>query len=880
MEEKIYWHTESVEHSFKLLGSGPQGLSDAEAKARLDLYGPNALRESKPDTFIKHLLRQFESPLVYALILAAVIVVLTGKTLDGIIIAAVLIVNAFVGAIQEGRAANTLAALKSFLETTATALRNNQELRIKDQLLVPGDVILVREGEKVPADCRIIDVSSLMVSEASITGESAPVEKTVEPLKTPLLQPAEQKNMLFKGTLVTKGWAKALVVATGSNSFLGSLSEKVASIKKEIPLQTHLRELANFLILAILLLSIAIFTIGVARGVAYREMFSAVVALAVSVIPEGLPIAVTLILASGVHRMSKRRALVKKLQAVEALGHIDVLAVDKTGTITKNELTAVQLWTGNQLYSLTGSGLDPAGQVQMKNTPTDAASNPELINAALVFALSSNAAIFKDENGNWTATGDPLEAALVVAAKKLGHDRAALLDRYTLVEEISFDYKRRFHATVHRSGQKYLLAAVGATEAILELCGRTNRTAVLQKERYLSAKGLRVLAYAFKKNAKPLKKDDHPSLEFGGLVALEDQLQFGVKDAIAKLQAAGISVIMLSGDNPITARSIAEQAGIITGNVKILTGKDLDKAGTDKEITKTKVFARVTPEDKLKIIQAFGKEGKTIAMTGDGVNDAPALVAADLGLAMGKSGTEVAKEASDIVLLDDNFPNIIAAVEEGRAMFLGIKKVLFYLFSTSVAELFTICTAVFLGLPLPLLAVQILWLNLVTDGFITVALGLEPKDKNILNTPFVKPSRYILDLQSILRIVISGCAMGMIALWVVLDSDGDAATKQSIALTALAVVQWVYAFTARTEISVFRSNPFSNPWLLLSLLAVALLQVAAIYWPVLQNILHTTSLPLDIWGKILGVSMIILLVDELFKRLSSALQHIRTSIHS
>lgn len=867
MEEKNLWHTKSIEQCLDTLHSSPLGLSEEEAKLRLEKFGPNTIREAKPDSFLKHLIRQFESPLVYILLIAAIIVILTGDLIDGIIIAAVLAVNAVVGAFQEGRAANTLAALKTFLTTTATVLRNGQEKQQEDSALVPGDVVIVREGEKIPADSRILETSGLMVSESSITGESIPVEKTPTPLKNPLALPAEQKNMLFKGTLVTRGSAKALVVATGLNSFIGHISEKVASVKKEIPLQTHLRELANILIIVVLLLSIAIFVVGVGRGISYAEMFGTVVALAVSVIPEGLPIAVTLILAGGVYRMGKRRALVKKLQAVEALSHVDVVAVDKTGTITKNELTAVKIWTDKTLYTFTGLGYDPQGSLLKNNKQVDSSDAPGLKLAGMVFALSSNATIYKNENNDWVVKGDPIEASLIVAAKKLGFSRESLLESYALVEEISFDYKRRFHATVHQKGKKFFMSAVGATEAILDLCPGVKKALVLNKEKTLSAQGLRVLAYAFQDNAKLLHgSQDKPSFTFGGLVALEDQMQPGVGEAVLQLQHAGIKVIMLSGDNPVTAHSIALQSGIAQADSKVITGKELAEMKEIKGLEEVSVFARVTPEDKLKIVESFGKIHKTIAMTGDGVNDAPALVAADLGLAMGKNGTEVAKEASDIVLLDDNFSNIIAAVEEGRSMYLSIKKVLMYLFSTSLAELFAICFAIFIGLPLPLQAVQILWLNLVTDGFITIALGFEPKEKNLLGSAFRKPSRYILDGKSVVRILIVGSTMGFVSLWMFLTFDGTLAEKQTIALVSLAVVQWMNAFTARAEQGVFQTNPFSNKWLLLAVFTVIVLQVGAVYLPFMQTILGTVNISPSELVRIIIASLLVLLADEAFKR--------------
>lgn len=863
------WHAKTSEETLKLLQTTSKGLGVLEVKKRLRHFGRNVLPRPKTDSLLKLFLRQFQSPLVYILFIATAIVTLMEEYVDGGIILLVLLVNAVVGAFQEGKAAATLEALQKFISTSATVLRDGKEILIPDTGLVPGDILVLREGEKVPADARVLETSGLRVNESSITGESEPVDKQVDPILNKAATLAEKNNMLFKGTLITGGSGQAVVVNTGTQTEIGEISSKVAATTHEIPLQKHLRELSNLLIIIILGISTLIFFVGIAYGTPAREMFSTVVALAVSAIPEGLPIAVTLILASGVWRMSKRNALVKKLQAVEALGHVDVVAVDKTGTITKNELTAVALLIEKNHFEITGTGYEPEGQAVLGKQAVVPAEFPGLVTAAKIFALTSNAKVYKDSKDNtWQIAGDPIEAALLILGKKLGVDKEDLLQRYEQVEELTFDYKRKFHATVHKVGKKYLLSAVGAPEAILELCAGTKKQAVMAKVKKEAAKGLRVLGFAYQENAKPLSPEDHPKLKFGGLVCLQDQMQEGVAEAVKEVQEAGIKVVMLTGDNPVTAKSIAEQAGIATVASPIIHGHDLTskKHGlTHHELTETSVFARVTPDDKLAIVAGYGKLKKTIAMTGDGVNDAPALVAADLGLAMGKKGTEVAKEAADIVLLDDNFSSIVAAVEEGRNMYMTIKKVLMYLLSTSLGELLSISIAVLLALPLPLLAPQIIWLNLVTNGFLTIAFGFEPKSPEIMKHKFNKPSRFLLDKASAIRMLVMGLTMAGVTLWIFIGMEGDLTLRRTMALTVLAVVQWFNAWNSRTEKSIFKTNPVSNPWLLVALVIVVLLQLCAIYLPFLQQILGTIPLTWKQWMLVISTSTFIFVADELWK---------------
>lgn len=871
METKMKWYEKESSAILAYLEASAAGLTENEVLRRRDHFGTNELPRPKQESYFVIFARQFASPLIYLLFAAAAVVIAMGEYIDGTIIAIVLLLNAIIGCIQEGRAVKTLASLTRLITTKATAIRDGQETILADAELVPGDIVVLREGEKVPADCRILEQASLKVNESAITGESVSVEKNSESITAggrPLPLP-DQRNMLFCGTLITSGNAKAVVVATGIMTVMGSISGSIQHIQREIPLQKQIRHLANILILVVLFCSAVLFLAGLLRGMEVREIFGTVVSLAVSIIPEGLPIAVTLILASGVWRMSKRNALVKKLQAIEALGQVDVIAVDKTGTLTQNEMTVTGVYIEKKFYTFSGSGYEEVGEAFLDNIAVTPSEHPELLTAGRVFALCGAARISKDaETGAIIIAGDPTDAALVIAAKKLGFVRDELIAQHPLVEELPFDYRRKFHATVHQIGKQHFLSAVGAAESILDLCDTPNKKSILLKASNQSKKGLRVLAYAYSSKAKPATTGKLPKLTFGGLIFMIDPLQAEVPEAVAALQSAGIRIAMLTGDNAVTAKAIAEAAGIYTDGSKVLTSSELYKLSKSEltaHLHNTSVFARVTPEDKLHLIESYSRARLTAAMTGDGVNDAPALLAADIGMAMGKKGTEVAKEAADIILMDDNFTTIVAAVEEGRSIYLTIKKVLLYLFSTSIGELLAVSVSVFLGLPLPVIAVQIIWLNFVTDGFLTVALGMESKESDLLSRPLKKPGRFLLAGNDLVRMIFMGTVMAAATLYVFMNHPGELVYKQTLALTLLAVIQWLNAWNCRSEKSIFFSKPWRNPWLIVATATVALLQILAVYWEPFQTILKTTSLTTRDWQTVLLFSLTIIAADELYK---------------
>jgi len=875
-----FWHTQKIEAVFEKLGATERGLTSQDAENRLQQYGPNKLPEAKTDSLAAIFLRQFRSPLIYILLAASIIVFLIGETVDSIIIFAVLIFNAIVGTVQEGRAQNTLAALKKFVETAATVLRDNKEVIISDKGLVPGDIIFLQEGEKVPADARLLSVNNLKIDEASLTGELDVVSKIADPLHEKDLPIAEQKNIVFKGTYVATGEGLAVVVATGSETVIGKISQTIAAIDTDIPLKVNIRELSRLIIVAVSAISVILFALGIYFGKSAREMFATVVSLAVSIIPEGLPIVMTLVLAAGVWRMSKRNVLVKKLQAVEALGQARVIAVDKTGTITKNEMAVRQIYADGKFFEVYGGGYEPKGSIKLEKKTVEPLNHPELIMVGKIAALCSNARLaFSQENKEWRISGDPTEAAMLALSQKIGFNREVLEEESPKISEILFDYKNKYHAVAHNLDGKKIFLVAGAPEVVLAYCkavwqaGRSNSLTKEGKENLwnvlirMSQKGLRIIALA----TGPVASDAGiGNLSFVGFLGLKDSLRPEVHPAMQRAMAADIRVIMITGDHKSTAEAIAREAGIFKPGDRVLTGEEINDLSDEtlmEELPKTSVFARVTPEHKMRIINAFRQKGEIVAMTGDGVNDAPSLVAADLGVSMGKIGTEVAKSAADLVLLDDDFGSIISAVEEGRSIYKTIKRVILYLFSTSLGEVFTIAGALLLGYPLPILAAQIVWLNFVTDGFLDVALAMEPKEKGLLLRSFERPKKYLLDKLTFFRMLLMALPMTVGALWLFQRYfQMDIVKGWTVSLTVLAMFQWFNAWNCRSEDkSIFQLNPFSNKFLASATLIVIFLQVFVIYNPWGQRILHLTPLGINDWLLIGVIAASIIFVEEMRK---------------
>jgi Ca2+-transporting ATPase len=876
MANNTAWHRLPLKEVYKKLNTSEKGLTGEWAEKRLQSFGPNELPKPEIDSWWIIFFRQFKNSLIYVLLIAAAIVFWLGEYVDGGVILFVLAFNAIVGSIQEGRAQSALIALQNFVETFATVLRDGKESLMADKVLVPGDVIVLMEGDKVSADCRLIIANNLRIDEASLTGESTPVKKIVGYFSKKRVPVVERSNMVFKGTNVVGGNAKALVVGTGLNTEIGKISSLIADIDTEIPFQANLRELSHLVIGAVIVVSLALLGIAAAKGDGLQDMFLVAVTLAVSVIPEGLPIVSTLILAFGVMRMARRNALVKRLQAVEALGQARVIAVDKTGTITRNEMVIRQVFINNRFFEITGEGFKFQGKALLGGEEVKVSQNSDLYMAAQIASFCASARLSKGR-----VIGDPTEVAMLVLGKKLGLPKDVLENKYPQVAEIPFDHVSKYHVTVHQMNDNKYTTVVGAPETVFNTCtkiwrdGKAVAFSDKEKERMkeivnqLSQNGLRILAFSFA-NADLKSRKGIPEMVFAGFYAMEDAIRKEVVSAVRRVKKAGMRTIMITGDHKLTAIAIARQAGIYKEGDLVLTDRELErmsKRELSRVIDKVTVFARISPRNKTTIIDAYRSKGEIVAMTGDGVNDAPSLVAADLGVAMGGIGTSVSKDASDIILLDDNFGTIVAAVEEGRHVYQTIKKTILYLFSTSIGEVMAIFGSILLGWPLLLVPTQIIWLNLVTDGFLDISFAWEPKSKGLLKGTFEHSRKYFIDKTMVLRSFLMGTSMMISALVVFsLNFQDNLPKALTMSLTTLAIMQWFNAWNVRSENkSIFMTNPLSNKVLLGATFVVIMLQLLVVYWKPFQSIFQTVPLTLSDWLLAIGVSSLIIVVEEIRK---------------
>lgn len=858
------------------------GLSVKEALERLKKFGPNVLPEKPPESWVVIFLRQFQSPLIYILVICAAIIFYLKEITDAAIILTVLLVNALIGAIQEGRAGHMLRSLKKLSGAEATVLREGQEVVVLETEVTTGDILVLKEGQRVAADARLIFSRNLSLDESMLTGESAPVHKKDGSIAENNLPVSAQHNMVFKGTAVLGGDGQAIITAIGAGTEVGKISQSLMMPEAEMPLQKNIKQLSKYIIYLVLLMSVGLFVLGLWSGHSAKEMFSLIVSLGVSVIPEGLPLILTLILAHGVWRMSKKNALVKKMQAVEALGQADVIAVDKTGTLTKNEMVIKQIYTGKKIYHVTGNGYQPRGQVFYGDRPVENLS--EIKFTGLVAALAGKASVsFLQDTGIYKVSGDPTEAAMLVLGEKLGINREAELKTYREVSEIPFEYKNKYRAVFYEFGEKIFCAAVGAPEVILKHSARFAESGIAHEKtgqdqklfeeavEEFAQKGFRVVAFAYKQISKNHPTDNINDLVFGGLFAIEDALRPEALRSVKFAEEAGVKIVMITGDLKNTAKAIAREAGIYKEGDVILTGTelaDMSESQLTQKLPQVSVFARVTPEDKMNIIRAYKALGRTVAMTGDGVNDAPSLVAADLGVAMGKIGTEVAKEAADIVLLDDNLSSIITAIKEGRVMYANIKKALQFLFSTSLGEMLTVVLSLVLRMPVPVSAVQILWLNLITDPLSGAALALEKEEEGISRLQKKKNlAKFFIDGQMLTHILSIGLAMAFGTLYLYNSYyQIDPVKAGTMALTLLAVFQWYNSINCRfSYLSIFNRRVFGNIYIWLSFILNVIFQYFAVSLPWFNNILRTKPLEAGEWAVVFVMGFIVIFVEEIRK---------------
>lgn len=854
------------------------GLSNQEVQSRLKFYGLNILPAEKQDSLLVMFFRQFKNPLIYILLFSAVIISFVSNFLDAIIIGVVLIFNAFMGTIQEGRARKILQSLKSYLSPSCLVIREGSRKIIDAAEIVVGDLIVLQEGERVPADARIIAANNLKVDESILTGESSAVLKSNEPLFEDR-SIGDQTNMLFSGTYILSGYATALVVATGRETQIGKISKKVETIDSDMPLKRELDYLAHWILMATLLMCFVLFVIGLLLGKTFHELLVILTALFICVIPEGLPVVFTIVLAAGARRMAKQNMLVKRLQAVEGLGRADVILLDKTGTLTRNEMVVMEVVIENSFYKISGEGYFPEGQITLANQKVEVnqIDKFDLVIEGIVL-LNQSQVLYLPDLKKFKVKGEPLEAALGVLAQKAGASIEDIKNRYSLIYDKPFDAKSRLHVSIYKTDNNAIAFVLGAPEAVLKICHNKNNAE--SDLNILLEQGLRVIAMAhINLNLEELAditdfeafiaQNLFGKFNFLAFFGIQDSIRSDVKEVIEKARSSGLNIVMLTGDHKSTAQFVANYTGILHEKDKLLEGFSLD-AMPDNELIKIlpqiKVYSRVSPQEKLRIIELFQKRKHIVAMTGDGINDVPSLAAANLGIAMGISGTDVAKEAADLILLDDSFSSIIAAIEEGRHIFYTLRRVIIYFFATNLGEVLVVLFALLSNLPLPILPAQILWLNLVTDGFLDLALSMEPKEKNLLEKSWLHEAQKkgLIDFNMALKIAYMAAPMAIGSIWLFYQYyQDDLAKARTITLVTMAVFQWFNAWNCKSErLSIFQGGLLNNKWLIAATLLVFILQVLVVYVDFLQVIFKTVPIALGDWCKIMIICSSILFLEE------------------
>ncbi|GIW13615.1 MAG: ATPase [Tepidiforma sp.] len=867
------WHALPVDEVAARLGTGPHGLTMAEGAVRLERFGPNEIElRSASAAGTSPSLRQFRSPVIYILLVAALVTLALREWVDAAVIAAVLALNAAIGFTQERRAERSVRALMNLVAPRARVIRDGREREIDGRELVPGDVVLIESGMRVPADLRLFHVNGLVIDQSLLTGESEGVPKSAEPVAKPDTPIADRSCMVYSGSIVLRGRARGFVVATGMATELGSIAGSMrAQELPSTPLQERMERLARAIGVIVAVGAIVSFILGVLVGESPSQMFIVAVALSVAVVPEGLPVAFTIALALGVRRMAKRNAIVRHLPAVETLGSTTVIGSDKTGTLTENRMTVRECWTAAGPRPVPAPGDGPAPQL----------SEPERL-LFVTGVMTNEADAFLTDSGYETA-GDPTEAALLLSAIAQGLEPADLRAA-PVFAEVPFESERQYSASCREFEGRPTWFVKGAPERLLERSAAILTTAgeapldaeaVLAAAHELAGRGYRVLAMAFRTLPARPDPDAHPGeLVFLGLQAMMDPPRPGVREAISSCRQAGIRVIMITGDHPSTASAIAAEVGIAAAGTPVLTGTEIDLLDDERlreRLRTTAVIARADPEHKLRAVQALRADGHVVAVTGDGVNDAPALRAADIGIAMGRSGTDVAREAADMVLADDNFVTIAAAIEEGRITFENVRKVTFFLVSTGAALLIAILASVAFQWPVPMVAAQLLWLNLVTNGLQDVALAFEPGEDDVLRYPPRRRTEGILSPLLWERTAVAGIVMciGTLALfrWE-LDRGASVDAARTAALTTMVLFQAFHLGNVRVERrSAFARSPFRNPFLFYATVAALGLHIAALYLPATQYVLRVEPLPLEAWLRMVPVAVTVIVAVELHKLL-------------
>ena len=845
---------------FAHLSTGSSGLASAEAAQRLHVYGPNELQALNRVSAWHTFAAQFQNVLILILLGATLVSGFLGHTLEAVVITVIVLFAVLLGFIQEHRAGRALEALRKMAAPVARVLRDKEETVVPSRDLVPGDVVLLRTGDRVPADARVTQAINLAVDESALTGESAAVEKTIARFDDARLSLGDRKNMTYAGTLVAYGRGQAVVVSTGMSTEFGHVARLVESVEaSRTPLQENLDRLGATLGKAALVVVAIVVAIGLARGLPVIDMFMFGIALAVAVVPEALPAVVTISLAIGVRRMVKRNALVRRLPIVETLGSTSVICTDKTGTVTKNEMTVRQVFADDHLFELTGAGYEPTGQLLEAG---QAVEPPPDVRALLSASVLASDARLVSREGRWQVEGDATEGALVVAATKAALNPADLNQQEPRIAEIPFTSERRRMTTLHTTAAGVVAYSKGAAEEVLASCTsrlqfgedvpltESGREGIRAVEQRMAGEGLRVLAVA--RNSCTSVQDAESRMTLLGLVAMMDPPRPEARDAVRVCEAAGIRPVMITGDHPLTASTVASELGMLK-NWRVVSGRDLEAMSDEdlkRQVADIAVYARVSPADKMRVVTAWQSRGEIVAMTGDGVNDAPALKKADVGIAMGIAGTDVSKEAAGMTLLDDNFATIVAAVEEGRIVFGNIKKYLMYLLSCNVGEIVLLAGSVIAGFPLPLSAVQILYVNLATDGLPALALAVDPPENDLMLRRPRDPRVGIFTRPVVITLITAGLWSALVNMtlftWL-LRSGRPLAEVMSMTFVTLVLIQFFNAYNCRSDrLSIFR-QPFANRWLNMAVAWELVLLVAILYVPFFQRAFGTLSMTPADW---------------------------------
>jgi len=868
------------------------GLSSPEVKKRLDEVGPNQLEEKKGRTPWDMFLGQFKDVLVLILLISALVSFILGEVSDAIVIAIILILNATLGVVQEYKAEKSLAALKKMTTPNALVIRDGKQARIKATQLVPGDIVLLESGDHIPADLRLSMVSNLKIQEAVLTGESVPVEKKSELIDKENVYLGDRNNLTFMGTAVISGRGRGIVVATGMKTEMGQIAGMLEEQKpEETPLQKKLNQVGKKLGLIILIVVGFVVLLGYLRGIEFFEMFLVGISLAVAAVPEGLPAVVTVVLALGVQRMIKKHVIVRRLPAVETLGATTVICSDKTGTLTQNQMTVRKLVLPEKNIEVEGEGYQPVGKFYQTEQEIQPQTDPDLSLLLRGAVLCNNAELQKNnDNEQWEIIGDPTEGALVVTAAKAGYDKKKLEEDYPRVKEFPFDSDRKQMSTIHQTADgNQIIFVKGAPDQVIDYCKyyqkngtkeemeESIKNKVLSQNRELAQEALRVLAIAYrfvdKENLDEIKeiKDAEKELTFLGLMAMIDPPRKEAIESVKTCLKAGIHPIMITGDYSLTAKAIASELGIYRSGDRVITGNDLEKMSQselEEVVGNTTIFARVSPRHKRRIVSALQKKKQVVAMTGDGVNDAPALKESDIGIAMGITGTDVTKEASDMILTDDNFASIVGAVEEGRKIYQNIKKFIHYLISCNLGEIIAISGAILIGLPSPLIPIQILWVNLVTDGLPALALGLDPTEEDIMRRPPRDPNKGIFSGKMGFNIFSQGIFIGFLTLcaFYLGFSFYSLDIARTMAFATLSFSQLSQSLNSRSEkYSIFKIGLFTNLYLIMAIFISGLVQFIVISMASLQVIFKTVPLTLNQWWIIIILSLSPIIYVELLK---------------